>query len=101
MSTWELWKSQKMSSQKNNDHPISCYDPRRFDSVSHGGYTLEQAKAGGRKRAATGKKHPVYKFYLPENVDTVSLSPDYKHGVAGGQARIKAATRDNKGRFTK
>jgi hypothetical protein len=89
--------------QKNNmdnDHPISCYDPRRFDSVSHGGYTLEQAKAGGRKRAATGKKHPVYKFYLPEN-DTVSLPIDYRHGQAGGFARIKAASRDNKGRFIK
>lgn len=76
--------------------PISCYDPARFDSVLHG-YTLEQRKAGGRTRARTGLKHPVYKIYVR---DTVSLPEDYVHGRAGGQARTKAP-RDKNGRFTK
>jgi hypothetical protein len=68
------------------------------------GYTVTQCQAGGRARYKTARIHPVYKIFLP-NVplfEDDNLFPScYRHGQAGGQARIKAATRDNKGRFTK
>lgn len=64
-------------------------------------YTHSQRINGGKKRAATAKRHPIYGIFLP-NVEFLDIlcPADYIHGRAGGLKRSQTAKRSN-GRFTK
>ena len=67
----------------------SLYAPSTYDRV-HAKYTHEQSVAGGKSRARSAKRHFLYGFFLPNDVNTVSNLPsDYVHGRAGGLARAK------------
>jgi hypothetical protein len=66
------------------------------------GYTLTQCHNGGKKRAATAKRHPAYGIFLPDVLLFDNLFPStYQHGKAGGKARTIKALRDKNGRFVK
>jgi hypothetical protein len=71
------------------------------DQPNKAGYTLTQCYIGGKARAATARRHPAYGIFLPNVMlfEDILFPTCYRHGQAGGQARIKAASRDNKGRF--
>jgi hypothetical protein len=68
------------------------------------GYTLTQCHIGGKRRAATARRHPAYGIFLP-NVpifEDDNLFPTcYQHGRDGGKARALKALRDSKGKFIK
>ena len=80
----------------------SLYAPSTYDRV-HAKYTHEQCINGGRKRASTAKRHPVYKIFLPDNDlwnGEIMFPSTYRHGEAGGKARARTAKRCN-GKFAK
>lgn len=71
------------------------------DQPNAKGYTLTQCSAGGKARARTAKRHPLYGIFLPNVMVWDILCPStYQHGRAGGKARAQQAKRIN-GKFTK
>lgn len=71
------------------------------EQINARGYTRTQCQNGGRARAKTAKRHPVYKIFLPDVLLWDDLFPStYEHGKAGGKARA-GSPRDSKGRYIK
>lgn len=76
---------------------MALYSPDVYDTL-HPIYSRQQARNGGLKRAATGKRHELGLF-APDDGE-LDLPEDYRHGQAGGQAR-STGKRDHKGRYVR
>lgn len=58
-------------------------------------YTTQQCVIGGRKRAATAKRHPAYGIFLPDvEILDIMYPTTYKHGQAGGRALVEKYGRE-------